>query len=73
MPCYDPPPTPEERAMWLEDARRRGDWLYVYRATSRESLEQWLCDALNGRPAHPDCLAWLELHRKVVDAESAKR
>ena len=71
MPCYDPPPTPEEKARWLEDAKRRGDWAYVYRATPRESLEQWLCDALTNRGEipHADCLEWLKLHKKVADGE----
>jgi hypothetical protein len=70
MPCYDPPPTAEDKARWLQDAHRRGDFAYVYREVPRRSLEQWLCDALNGRPAHSDALEWLKLHEKVADAKS---
>jgi hypothetical protein len=65
MPCYDPPPSREEVRRWREESLARGDWKGVVGLTPRSDVEQWLCDALSGRPPHADCLVWWDAHQRM--------
>lgn len=64
MPCYEPPPTPAEEEAWAMDAYIRREWNRFYHNVTKRMLEQWLCDALRGNPAHPHCTKWWELHQQ---------
>lgn len=68
MPCYDPrndePLKSQLEEQYAKEAYARGDWDGFYRNVTKRMLEQWLCDALRGVPAHPHCLKWWELHKE---------
>jgi hypothetical protein len=63
MPCYDPPPSREEVRRWRAEAVIKGDWKTVVALTPQSDVEQWLCDALEGQPAHPECILWHAAHK----------
>lgn len=67
MPCFTPEPTEGEKEQWWRDAKKEGRWDEWYRRTPTRALEQWLCDALSGRPPSADALAWHRLHQKHHD------
>lgn len=65
MPCYTPPPTPQEEEQWALRAYARGDFLGFYRSVTTEMLERWLCDVLTGvLPIHEHCAKWFEMHKQ---------
>jgi hypothetical protein len=73
MPCYTPEPTHEELQAYAEKRLKEGDYRPWLDNVRRKNLEQWLCDALHGRPPHPDCLRWWDYHKKWEESERAEK